>query len=114
MRKQSKRALEIKTTRHQVPLAPERVSTYNGQQGKTCKGPENEPVGHTIDLRKPSYLSDEEYRQHLYMILGRAKALRWMLFHNFPMTGDDSLNWSWFETGPPKYINAFSSIANTS
>ena len=93
-------------TRHQIPLAPERVGTYQNQQGKTIRGPEDEPLGHTVDLRKPPYLSKDDYKQHLYMILGRAKALRWILLHHFPMDDDDLPDWSWFETGPPTYLLA--------
>ena len=76
-------------------------------QGKTVRGPEDEPLGHTISLRKPSYLHDDEYKQHLYMILGRAKALKWSLFHDFPSDAQGLPEWKWFESGPPSYVLAF-------
>ena len=41
------------------------------------------------------------------MILGRARALKWSLFRDFPMDEQGLPKWSWFETGPPKYILAF-------
>ena len=97
----------VNMIRHQIPLAPERVGTYQNQQGKTVRGPEDEPLGHTISLRKPSYMHDDEYKQHLYMILGRAKALKWSLFHDFPSDAQGLPEWKWFESGPPSYVLAF-------
>ena len=102
----------IKMIRHQIPLAPERIGTYQNQQGKTVRGPEDEPLGHTISLRKPSYLHDDEYKQHLYMILGRAKALKWTLFHNFPSDAQGLPEWKWFESGPPRMFSLSSKRCN--
>ena len=97
----------VNMIRHQIPLAPERIGTYQNQQGKTVRGPEDDPLGHTICLRKPSYLSNDEYKQHLYMILGRARALKWSLFLNFPLDAQVLADWSWFESGPLAYVLAF-------
>ena len=102
-----RKVIQVSMVRHQIPLAPERIGTYQNQQGKTVRGPESEPLGHTISLRRPSYLHEGEYKQHLYMILGRARAFKWSLFHDFPMDEQGLPKWSWFETGPPKYILAF-------
>ena len=104
--KQSKQA-HLSVRRCQLPLAPERVGTYQGQQGKTIRGPDKEPLGHTIDLRKPAYMETSEYKQHLYMILGRARSLDWCLFRNFPMTPDNKPDWGLFESGPPEFLIRF-------
>lgn len=97
----------ISVRRFQLPLAPERVGTYQGQQGKTIRGPDKEPLGHTVDLRKPAYMETSEYKQHLYMILGRARALDWCLFQNFPLNAAGEPDWSLFETGPPDFLVHF-------
>ena len=52
-------------------------------------------------------MHDDEYKQHLYMILGRAKALKWSLFHDFPSDAQGLPEWKWFESGPPSYVLAF-------
>ena len=104
--KQSKVA-NVSVRRYQLPLAPERVGTYQGQQGKTIRGPDKEPLGHTVDLRKPAYMEASEYKQHLYMILGRARSLDWCLFRNFPLTPDGEADWGLFETGPPDFLVHF-------
>ena len=93
--------LHLRVTRVQIPLAPLNAGTFNNAQGKTIRG-----VGHTIDLAKPDYFSHDDYVQHLYMILGRAQALEWSLFRNFP-TVDGEPDFSVFEQGPPSYIAEF-------
>ena len=90
--------------RSQLPVAPEHDGTYNNFQGRTVREPSGEPIGHTIDLRKPGYLHDDEYKQHLYMILGRSMSLDWVLLQNFPVGKDGNYDWRWFEEGPPKYL----------
>ena len=65
----TKNVQNIQMTRCQIPAAPERVGTYQNFQGKTVRGPQGEPLGHTIDLRKPDYMHDDEYKQHLYICL---------------------------------------------
>ena len=98
---------KVTVRRFQVPLAPERVGTYQGQQGKTIRGADKEPLGHTIDLRRPAYMEVGEYKQHLYMILGRARSLDWCIFQNFPWTPEGGADWSLFETGPPDFLVHF-------
>ena len=49
----------------------------------------------------------DEYFQHLYMILGRARKLEWLLLRNFPRTGDGDPDWGIFEGGPPDYLCEF-------
>ena len=93
--------LHLRVTRVQIPLAPLNAGTFNNAQGKTIRG-----VGHTIDLAKPDYFSPDDYVQHLYMILGRAQALEWSLFRNFP-TVDGEPDFTVFEQGPPSYIAEF-------
>ena len=100
-------SLEVQMTRCQVPAAPERVGTFQNMQGKTVRGPDKEPLGHTIDLHKPDYFHGGEYKQHLYMILGRATSLDYCLFDNFPMDEDGFPDWHWFEEGPPDYLVHF-------
>ena len=95
---------KVTVRRFQVPLAPERVGTYQGQQGKTIRGADKEPLGHTIELRRPAYMEVGEYKQHLYMILGRARSLDWCLFQNFPWAPEGGADWSLFETGPPDFL----------
>ena len=102
--------MNISVRRFQLPLAPERVGTYQGQQGKTIRGPDKEPLGHTVDLRKPAYMDTSEYKQHLYMILGRARALDWCLFQNFPLDATGEPDWSLFEAGPPDFLVHFFSV----
>ena len=63
-----------------VTSCPERIGTYQNQQGKTVRGPEGEPVGHVMDLRNISYMRADKYKQHLYMILGRARSLKLICF----------------------------------
>ena len=80
-----KRVHDVVMTRHQLPVAPQPVGTFDNMQGKTARAADGTPLGHTIDLRKPDYMEPGEYKQHLYMILGRAQRLSWTLFYNFPM-----------------------------
>ena len=47
------------------------------------------------------------YKQHLYMILGRARSLDWCLFRNFPQTADGEPDWELFQTGPPQFLVHF-------
>ena len=101
---------DVQCRRHQIPLAPERVGTYQGQQGKIIRGPDREPLGHTIDLRKPQYMDTKIYKQHLYMILGRARSLDWCLFRNFPQNADGEPDWELFETGPPDFLVHFFAV----
>jgi hypothetical protein len=104
------KSVKVQVRRYQLPLAPERVGTYQGQQGKTIRGPDKEPLGHTVDLRRPSYMDPSEYFQHLYMILGRARSLDWCLLRNFPETPEGQPDWSVFETGPPDFLVHFFEI----
>ena len=94
--------LHLEITRIQFPLAPLSAGTFNNSQGKTVRN-----QGHTIDCVRPSYFSRDVYIQHLYMILGRAQALEYSLFRNFPVTDNDDIDWSLFECGPPHYIADF-------
>ena len=50
---------------------------------------------------------DEEYFQHVYMIMGRARKLEWVLIRNFPYAPDGEPDWSVFESGPPAYLCEF-------
>ena len=79
----------LDVTRIQYPLAPLAAGTYNNAQGKTIKG-----VGHTIDFSKPDYFSADDYTQHLYMILGRAKAFKYSLFRNLTETPEGDIDFS--------------------
>jgi len=74
---------DVEMVRFQMPGAPEWVGTYQGMQGKTVRQPDGKPIGHTVDLRRPDYHHKDEYKQHLYMILGRATRLEHCLFRNF-------------------------------
>ena len=94
--------LHLDVTRIQFPLAPLAAGTFNNSQGKTVRN-----QGHTIDCTRPSYFSRDVYIQHLYMILGRAQALQYSLFRNFPTTENGDVDWSLFENGPPQYIADF-------
>ncbi len=102
-----KHTIPIELRRSQIPGAPERVGTFQNLQGRTCRKDRRTPVGHTIDLRKPDYFDPDEYKQHLYMILGRAVGLDYSLFRNFPTTSTGELDWHWFEEGPPAYLVHF-------
>ena len=104
LKKRRTQITPVAMTRYQIPAAPETVGTYNNFQGKTVQGPSGEPCGHTIDLMKPDYMSKDEYKQHVYMILGRAKKLEWTLLKNFPHEEDGELDLEVFESGPPDYI----------
>ena len=99
--------MNVKLTRCQIPLAPELVGTYNNQQGKTCRDPSKKPLGHSIDLRPPAWMTEDEKKTHFYMILGRATKLSYTLLYNFPTYEDGSLDWSLFESGPPPYLIKF-------
>ena len=73
IKKKRTQVIPLAMTRYQIPAAPETVGTYQNFQGKTVQGISGEPCGHTIDMMKPDYMSMDEYKQHVYMILGRAK-----------------------------------------
>ena len=83
IKKKRTQLTQVPMTRYQIPAAPEMVGTYQNFQGKTVQGPDGEPCGRTIDLFKPDYMSMEKHKQHVYMILGRAKCLEWTLLKNF-------------------------------
>ena len=53
-------SMDVPMTRCQIPGALERVGTYQNMQGKTVRGADREPLGHTIDLRKPDYFDKGE------------------------------------------------------
>ena len=97
----------LEASRHGLGLAPERILTFQNMQGKTVRGPSEEPVGMTADLFQPNYLkgqSREEFKQYLYMILGRARKLEWLLLRNLPRTESGEVDWDLFESGPPPYV----------
>ena len=94
-------------TRVQFGLAPSKAGSYNNAQGKTVREADGTPLGHCIDFTKPDYFTDEEYTQHVYMILGRARSMQWSLFRNLPTTADGDVDFAVFENGPPLYISQF-------
>ena len=90
--------------------------TFQNAQGKTIRGPKEvdeqgqiieQPKGFLIDLFKPRNMMKDEYFQHLYMILGRARKLDWTLLRNFPTLPDGEPDWEIFEQGPPAYLCEF-------
>ena len=83
--------------------------TFQNVQGKTVRGPKpaQRPKGFVVDLYKPHNLTEPEYLQHLYMILGRATSLDYCLFANFPQDDEGEPDWHWFEAGPPDYVVHF-------
>ena len=97
----SRKATLVDVSRTQVPLAPEFPVTFQGIQGTTVRGPEHQAKGLTLDLYRPQTMQGEEYFQHLYMGLGRAQKLEWLLLRNFPQDDAGELDWSIFEKGPP-------------
>ena len=97
----------------QIPLTHEDDMTFQNVQGKTVRGPEGQPKGLVLDMFKPGYMCKEEYFQHLYMGLGRARKLCWMLLRNFPTSEDGQLDWSIFEEGPPQYLVEFTEALET-
>lgn len=76
-------------TRAQLPLAPLSAGKYNKPQGKTLRG-----IGHTTGGANSDDFSAGDYTQHLYMILGRAERLDWILLRNLPTTANDALDLS--------------------
>ena len=104
IKKKRTQIIPLAMTRYQIPAAPETVGTYQNFQGKTVQGISGEPCGHTIDMMKPDYMSMDEYKQHVYMILGRAKKMEWILIKNFPCEEDGEFDLDVFESGPPEYI----------
>ena len=102
----------IDITRTQIPLSPEHIVTYQNVQGQTIRGPEGEAKGMVIDLFRPQNMrGDDEgraqYFQHVYMGLGRARALDRVLIRNFPRDASGKLDWSIFEDGPPRFMVEF-------
>jgi len=97
----------VEVTSCQIPLTHEDDMTYQNIQGKTVRGPEGQPKGLVLDLFRPGYMGPDEYFQHLYMGLGRARKLEWMLLRSFPLDGGGELDWSIFEKGPPEYLCEF-------
>ena len=113
----AKKDTEIEVWRTQCPLAPEFAVTFQGIQGTTVRGPEGQPKGLTLDLYRPQTMRgegrDAEYFQHVYMALGRAQKLEWMLLRNFPRDTYGELDWSLFEKGPPEFIVEFFEFLET-
>ena len=108
----SKRKQGVQVTRMQLSWAPEDQLTFQSIQGRTIRGPEGQPKGFVVDMFRPGHMQGEgrqgEYFQHVWMVLGRARKLEWMLLQNFPRdetTGD--LDWSILEQGPPDYLIEF-------
>ena len=60
-----------------------------------------------LDLLRPDYLAPAEYFQYVYMGVGRARKLDWILLRNFPTSADGELDWSIFEKGPPDFLCDF-------
>ena len=98
---------KVHITRVQFSLAPSKAGTYNNQQGKTIREADGSALGHTVDFSRPDNMSDDEYVQHAYMILGRARSLEWTLMRNLPLLEDGDVDFSIFEQGPPRYIAEF-------
>ena len=97
----------LTVTRVQFGLAPSKAGTYNNAQGKTIREADGSALGHCIDLTRPDYFTHDEYTQHVYMILGRARSMQWSLFRNLPTTADGDVDFAVFENGPPAYIAQF-------
>ena len=104
----SQKILEV--TSCQIPLTHEDVMTLQNAQGKTIRGPEKQPKGFVLDLYKPQNMSKDEYFQHVYMGLGRAQKLEWLLLRNFPTTKEGDLDWALFEEDPPAYLLEFMQV----
>ena len=111
VRATGKKKTSIALTRTQIPLAPEFPVTFQGIQGTTVRGPEKQPKGFVLDLFRPQTMRGEErepeYFQHLYMALGRAQKLEWLLLRNFPINDEGDMDWSIFEKGPPDFLVEF-------
>ena len=84
--------------------------TFQNAQGKTIRGSEGEPKGLVANLYRLPTMSRENYFQHLYMILGRAQKLEWVLLENFPYSDDGKPDWQMFEEGPPPYLCEFMEV----
>ena len=97
----------VKVTRNQTPLTQENVKTFQNIQGTTVKYPDGSAKGLVVDLEKPRNMGDAEYFQHVYMVLGRARCLKYLLLRNFPFNEDDEPDWSIFENGPPDFLVEF-------
>ena len=114
MKVTAKKETLIDVVRTQIPMAPEFPVTFQGIQGTTVRGPEGEPKGLVLDLFRPHTMQGEdrepEYFQHLYMGLGRAQKLEWMLLRNFPRDETGELDWGIFEKGPPDFLVEFSDV----
>ena len=106
-----KKQTTVEVRRTGLPLGPELVVTYQNVQGQTIRGPEGQPKGFVLDMYRPSTMRGEgrepEYFQHIYMGLGRARRLEWVLLRNFPRTAGGELDWGIFENGPPDYLVEF-------
>ena len=103
----AKRNATVEVTRCGFAITHEDPRTFQNWQGSTVKEQQGEPTGFVVDLARPRDMGDPEYFQHLYMILGRARKLDWILLRNFPLTGDGSPDWFIFEGGPPNYLCEF-------
>ena len=84
----------LTVTRVQFGLAPSKAGTYNNAQGKTIREADGSALGHCIDLTRPDYFTHDEYTQHVYMILGRARSMQWSLFRNLPTTADGDVDFA--------------------
>ena len=103
----SKTKKTVEVFRCQLPLTHEDDMTFQNAQGKTIRGPEGQAKGFTIDLLKPRNMHEDENKQHVYMIMGRARKLEWMLLNDFPCNSGGEYDWNVFETGPPSYMCEF-------
>ena len=94
----------LEVTRCQLALTHESEGTYQNWQGKTARGPRDEPKGFIVDLFKPNQMSQPEYFQHIHMILGRVRKLEWLMIRNFPLDENSEPDWKIFEGGPSDYL----------
>ncbi|CAK0894177.1 unnamed protein product [Prorocentrum cordatum] len=113
-----KRQKGLQVARAQLSWAPENQLTFQGIQGRTIRGPEGQPGGFVVDLFRPGTMQGEDRQggcfHHVWVILGRARKLEWVLLQNFPLdesAGD--LDWSILEQEPPDYLIEFLGAAAT-
>ena len=81
---------EVKVTRYQFPLLPERVRTVQTAQGMGMDAA-------TMELQKLLRMSHDDWWLHLYVMLSRVRVAHRLLVYNLPP-------WDILQRGPPAYV----------
>lgn len=83
--------VKVDMKRVQIPLAPEQVRTVQTSQGLSMDAA-------TMLLTKPSYMTEDDWWMHLYVMVSRVRTSAQMLVYDLPPR-------EMFERGPPDWVH---------